>query len=107
MWHRPSSSAILIYSCVHNQIATFGLLSRQSVTLTIGCSHNWQSGHRVNVPSVKLWCDVDIAVFIIKSPQSVTLEIGLNIGCSHHRDNRPSEQSAKCTIGQALYSIRL
>src|SRR6218665_61851 len=49
----------LLYSCVHNQIATFGLLGRQSVTLNIG----------------------------------------LNIGCSH---NRPSEQSAKCNIGQAL-----
>src|SRR6218665_286491 len=47
-----------LYSCVHNQIATFGLLGRQSVTL--------------------------------------------NIGCSHNRNNRPSEQSAKCNIGQAL-----
>ena len=52
------------YSCVHNQIATFGLLGRQSVTLNIG----------------------------------------LNIGCTHNRDNRPSEQSAKCNIGQALIS---
>ena len=51
-------------SKVHNQIATFGLFSRQSVTLNIG----------------------------------------LNISCSHNRDNRPSEQSAKCTIGQALSS---
>src|SRR6218665_3210299 len=67
MCHRSSSSVILInYSCVHNQIATFGLFSRQSVILNIG----------------------------------------LNIGCSHHRDNRPSEQSAKCTISQALI-IRL
>jgi len=41
--------------CVHNQIATFGLFGRQSVTLNIG----------------------------------------LNIGCSHNRDNRPSEQSDK------------
>src|SRR6218665_604776 len=66
MCHRSSSSVILInYSCVHNQIATFGLFSRQSVTL----------------------------------------DIGLNIGCSHHRDNRPSEQSAKCTIGQALLAV--
>ena len=55
-------------SCVYNQIATFGLLDRQS---------------------------------------SVTLNIGLNIGCSHNRDNRPSEQSAKCNIGQALLSILL
>src|SRR6218665_128895 len=68
MCYRSSSSVILInYSCVHNQIATFGLFSRQSVTL----------------------------------------DIGLNIGCSHHRDNRPSEQSAKCTIGQALSRMRL
>ena len=67
MCYRSSSSVILInYSCVHNQIATFGLFSRQSVTL----------------------------------------DIGLNIGCSHHRDNRPSEQSAKCTIGQALVSTQ-
>src|SRR6218665_3785971 len=50
--------AQLLYSCVHNQIATFGLLGRQSVTL--------------------------------------------NIGCSHNRNNQPSEQSAKCNIGQAL-----
>jgi len=48
-----------------------------------------------------------MVVFIIKSPfvlfgrQSVTL----NIGCSHNRDNRPSEQSAKCNIGQALLTI--
>src|SRR6218665_1187865 len=49
--------------CVHNQIVTFGLLGRQSVTLNIG----------------------------------------LNIGCSHNRNNRPSEQSAKCSIGQALF----
>ena len=58
--------ATLIYrSCVHNQIATFGLLDRQSVTLNIG----------------------------------------LNIGYSHNRDNRPSEQSAKCNIGQALVNL--
>src|SRR6218665_3033510 len=49
-------------SCVHNQITTFGLLGRQSVTLNIG----------------------------------------LNIDCSHNQNNRPSEQSAKCNIGQAL-----
>src|SRR6218665_3521859 len=63
MCYRSSSSVILInYSCVHNQIATFGLFSRQSVTLNNG----------------------------------------LNIGCSHNRDNQPSEQSAKCNSGQAL-----
>ena len=56
--------AQLWYSCVHNQIATFGLLGRQSVTLNIG----------------------------------------LNVGCSHNRNNRPSEQSAKCNIGLALHS---
>src|SRR6218665_2617884 len=57
-----SFSTVQALSCVHNQIATFGLLSRQSVTLNIG----------------------------------------LNIGCSHNRNNQPSEQSAKCNIGQAL-----
>src|SRR6218665_1351651 len=51
--------------CVHNQIATFGLFGRQSVTLNIG----------------------------------------LNISCSHNRDNRPSEQSVKCNIGQALIYV--
>ena len=55
-------NAQLWYSFVHNQIATFGLLGRQSVTL--------------------------------------------NIGCSHNRYNRPSEQSAKCNIGQALIMER-
>src|SRR6218665_1102353 len=50
-------------SCVHNQIATFGLFGRQSVTLNIG----------------------------------------LNIGCSH---NRPSEQSVKWNIGQALEMVQ-
>src|SRR6218665_919462 len=66
MCHRSSSSVILInYSCVHNQIATFGLFGRQSVTLNIG----------------------------------------LNISCSHNRDNRPSEQSVKCNIGQALIYV--
>src|SRR6218665_3416766 len=60
------------------------------------------------------WCDIAIVVFIIKSPHlaysvdnrqhstSATLNIGLNIGFSEHRNNRPSEQSAKCNIGQAL-----
>src|SRR6218665_1962442 len=48
-------------SCVHNQIATFGLIGKQSVTLNIG----------------------------------------LSIGCSHNRNNRPSEQSAKCNIGRS------
>jgi len=33
--------------------------------------------------------------------KSVTLNIGLNISCSHNWENRPSEQSAKCNIGQA------
>src|SRR6218665_3995681 len=42
-----------LYSCVHNQIATFGLLGRQSVTLNIGCSHN--RDNRLNVQSVKLY----------------------------------------------------
>ena len=61
-------TAQLWYSCVHNQIATFGLSGRQSVPLNIG----------------------------------------LNIGCSHNRKNRPSEQSAKCNIGQALmYTCRM
>src|SRR6218665_867131 len=62
------------------------------------------------------WCDIAIVVFIIKSPHlaysvdnrqhstSATLNIGLNIGFSEHRNNRPSEQSAKCNIGQALLS---
>src|SRR6218665_2751275 len=61
------------------------------------------------------WCDIAIVVFIIKSPHlaysvdnrqhstSATLNIGLNIGFSEHRNNRPSEQSAKCNIGQALH----
>src|SRR6218665_1136245 len=47
-----------------------------------------------------------IATFGSFSRQSVTLDIGLNTGCSHHRDNRPSEQSAKCTIGQALLNCK-
>src|SRR6218665_1113394 len=63
------------------------------------------------------WCDIAIVVFIIKSPHlaysvdnrqhstSATLNIGLNIGFSEHRNNRPSEQSAKCNIGQALVTI--
>ena len=63
------------------------------------------------------WCDIAIVVFIIKSPHlaysvdnrqhstSATLNIGLNIGFSEHRNNRPSEQSGKCNIGQALVSI--
>ena len=55
------------YFCVHNQIATFGLFGKQSVTLNIG----------------------------------------LNIGYSHNRDNWPSEQSAKCNIGQALSIAKL
>src|SRR6218665_2409320 len=65
------------------------------------------------------WCDIAIVVFIIKSPHlaysvdnrqhstSATLNIGLNIGFSEHRNNRPSEQSAKCNIGQALVSVSL
>src|SRR6218665_3921214 len=64
------------------------------------------------------WCDIAIVVFIIKSPHlaysvdnrqhstSATLNIGLNIGFSEHRSNRPSEQSAKCNIGQALFQIK-
>ena len=40
-----------------------------------------------------------IVTFGLLGRQSVTLNIGLNIGCSH---NRLSEQSAKCNIGQAL-----
>src|SRR6218665_1714702 len=63
---------------------------------------------------MQCWCDIAIVVFIIKSPHlaysvdnrqhstSATLNIGLNIGFSEHRNNRPSEQSAKCNIGQAL-----
>src|SRR6218665_1546808 len=63
------------------------------------------------------WCDIAIVVFIIKSPHlaysvdnrqhstSATLNIGLNIGFSEHRNNRPSEQSAKCNIGQALVAV--
>src|SRR6218665_509142 len=43
----------------------------------------------------------------IQNRQSVTLDIVLNIGCSHNRDNRPLEQSAKCNIGQALVAIML
>src|SRR6218665_822011 len=62
---RLISKKSVTYSCVHNQIATFGLFSRQLVTLNIG----------------------------------------LHIGCSHNRDNRISEQSAKCTIGQTLVQI--
>src|SRR6218665_2453805 len=65
------------------------------------------------------WCDIAIVVFIIKLPHlaysvdnrqhstSATLNIGLNIGFSEHRNNRPSEQSAKCNIGQALDSIKV
>src|SRR6218665_1763189 len=60
------------------------------------------------------WCDIAIVVLIIKSPHlaysvdnrqhstSATLNIGLNIGFSEHR---PSEQSAKCNIGQALVRV--
>jgi len=48
-----------------------------------------------------------IATFGLFGRQSVTLNIGLNIGCSHNRNNRPSEQSAKCNIGQALIQIIL
>jgi len=43
-----------------------------------------------------------IVTFGLLGRQSVTLNIGLNIGFSDNRNNRPSEQSAKCNIGQAL-----
>src|SRR6218665_14327 len=46
-----------------------------------------------------------IATFSLLGRQSVTLNIGLNIGCSHNWDNRPSEQLAKCNIGQAVARI--
>src|SRR6218665_4206935 len=56
------------------------------------------------------WCDIAIVVFIIKSPHLAysvdnrqhSTSATLNIGFSEHRNNRPSEQSAKCNIGQAL-----
>src|SRR6218665_643428 len=53
------------------------------------------------------WCDIAIVVFIIKSPHlaysvdnrqhstSATLNIGLNIGFSEHRNNRLNVTSVK------------
>src|SRR6218665_3761762 len=38
----------------------------------------------------------------IFSRQSITITIGLTIGCSDNRDNRLSGQSGKCAIGQVL-----
>src|SRR6218665_2070393 len=66
--------------------------------------HFWTYFEPISKGTCRLLGHIKIPNFIFSmhpSRQSVTLNIGLNIGCSHNRDNRPSEQSAKCTIGQA------